>query len=328
MILVLAEAIALLDGINDDRCRPDEAQARLADFRARHVGCRLDLVWQQESYDGSFHYDLVVRSEGRRTVSLAVAPEAALPWPLRGAARTSELDLVRVNQVTLQIDQALICLDAIWDQPELLRRLVDTCLVDEALAEDPITLAPAQVQSAMDAFRRGKGLLTTEATAAWMAERSLSRVAFEELAKDQATLAELRVRIVNGRVEDWFVEHRDALATATVAWCECSRDGTSKPTPGDTADMLDLIADAHRNGRAGGIDRMPLSEVRGDRSGPVRVGDHWPAIARIVQVHPAELDESTRRMVEGHIWEEWLSLRRGRARIEWLWGDARRTAAV
>jgi hypothetical protein len=45
-------------------------------------------------------------------------------------------------------------------------------------------------------------------------------------------------------------------------------------------------------------------------------------------VHPARLDAPTRRVVETRIWEEWLAGRRRRARVEWLWGDTARTAAI
>src|SRR5207247_7550669 len=112
--------------------------------------------------------DALLHLPGEGTISLSFCPDRALPWPLRGVHRWSDKDLVRVNDTVLQVDQAIACLDFIWGEWPLVKRLVDTCLIQEALQKDPIDLSDAQLQQAMDGFRRAHQLYTAEDPFRWM----------------------------------------------------------------------------------------------------------------------------------------------------------------
>ena len=85
-------------------------------LRGRHPDLAIDLLAEEEAFDQSVHYDVLLRRAGEGTVSLSYCPERAIPWPLRGVHRWSEAELVRVNANVLQGEQAIACLDFIWDE--------------------------------------------------------------------------------------------------------------------------------------------------------------------------------------------------------------------
>src|SRR3954454_12552406 len=94
---------AVVDGLDyllasqREGVRPDAARARLQAVRGRHPDLAIDLLAEEEPYDQSVHYDVLLRRAGEGTVSLSYCPEPAIPWPLRGVHRWSDAELVRVN---------------------------------------------------------------------------------------------------------------------------------------------------------------------------------------------------------------------------------------
>ncbi|WP_327010379.1 TIGR04500 family putative peptide maturation system protein [Dactylosporangium sp. NBC_01737] len=195
---LLPEAVALLRAATAGKAGTADTRARVEALRARHPGAGLRLLWQREEYDGSLHYDLLIREPGG-TVSLSWCPDDGLPWPLRGVQRGGEMLLVRVNGVALEVADAVAYLDLLWREAPLRERLVDSCLVREAVNGEE--LDDAGLQAAADAFRRARGLLTPEATRAWMAAEGLSDQQFEELVAHQALVARLRERVTAGAVD-------------------------------------------------------------------------------------------------------------------------------
>src|SRR5262249_5684420 len=112
---------AVVDGLDylwalqRERARPDAARGPWPAGRQSHPGMAIDLFEEEEAYDRSVHYDLLLRRAGEGTVTLSYSPERAVPWPLRGVHRWSEAHLVRVNGTVLKVDQAIALLDFIWD---------------------------------------------------------------------------------------------------------------------------------------------------------------------------------------------------------------------
>ena len=81
---IIIDSLELLVRINRGCLRPRDAKARLHLLRDRYPEVAVDLLWEEESYDGSLHYDLLLNFVEEGTVSLSVCPDRALPWPLRG----------------------------------------------------------------------------------------------------------------------------------------------------------------------------------------------------------------------------------------------------
>lgn len=220
----LIDALGYLTRLQRDGVRPGPARAGLDRLRERHPGTGMDLVWEEEPYGATVHYDALLHGDGG-TVSLSYCPDRAVPWPLRGVQRWTDRELVRVNTTAMRVDQAIACLDFIWDDRRIIDRLVNACLIQEALAREPIELSDEELQQAMDGFRRARRLYTAEETRRWMARRGMTHEQLEEYVGDTALVARLR-------------------RAARPAWRWCCATGAAPPaspicadsaTPGGTA---------------------------------------------------------------------------------------------
>jgi putative peptide maturation system protein len=338
--------------LSEERIAPREGEARLKQ-RARdradpRVGLKLDVLWEQESGNGAVHYDALIRLPGWGAVSVGYCPDRGLPWALRGTFRWNEMDMLRVNNHHIRVEEVVAQLDFLWTEPSLARQLVDTALIWEALEEDPDAFAPSdeELQAAMDAFRRKRDLFTAEATERWLQQQGMTHRSFETRVDALVRGNKLRQRVVGGREETYFAGHKDELDTAVLAriavgddveraraLCERLRSGE--------LDLLGAAAEALRQ-------RCPTASRRGDGPPPLlarvrrwelpperraAIFDAAPGVVldpvetgagyeiqKILVVEPAVLDAATRAAIRDRLFEEWLSERRAAAEVEWLWG--------
>jgi putative peptide maturation system protein len=299
------------------------------------------LLWEEETYDGSVHYDALLSRAGQGTFSVSYCAERGVPWPMRGVHRWREGDLVRVNETVLTVDRAIANLDFIWDEAPIVERLINACLIDQALTRDPIELSDEELQEAMDAFRRAHRLYRSDETHRWLARRGMSVEALERLVTGEMLVARLRERVTAGQVETYFEEHRHDFDTALVARFDV-RDVTEATSiiSEIRAGRLDFYAAAERQARRQTGAAPMFEQVRRDASsalataafdaaigelvGPV-VADPGLTIARVLDRVAAVLDAPTRLAVERCLFDEWLEARRREARIEWFWGNAAQT---
>ncbi|GAA2720190.1 TIGR04500 family putative peptide maturation system protein [Actinocorallia aurantiaca] len=319
------EALGLLVALAAEEAEPPAAEDRLAGMRARFPELRFRLVWQREEYDRTHHYDLLVKGDRPGTVSLSYCPDKALPWPLRGTHRADDRLLLRVNGVDMELDQAIGCLDVLWNETRLADRLVTACLVQEVLAEEPVEFGPGDRQRALEAFRRARGLLTAEATREWMRRHGLGERALEDLVAQEATVAAVRERVTAGRVEAYFVEHRrglDLVRTVRVAFAD---PGEAKAAAEELRAGADFYAVAERARTA----TATMTTVRRDElpetfaeAGPGHTAEAGPHLIRVVSEWAAVLDDGTRRLIAERLFDAWLADRRRDARVQWFWGDA------
>ncbi|WP_433375775.1 TIGR04500 family putative peptide maturation system protein [Streptosporangium sp. CA-115845] len=316
--------------------QPREAKEQLAAIHDRYSDVPIRLVWRREAADESCHYDLLIKTADG-TISLALASDRALPWPLRGGQPSGDQVVVRINGINLDMEHAISILDVLWDDVRLAERLVNAYLVEEEVSSEPAEFTDDELQEAMDAFRRARGLLTVPATQEWMAQRGLGLAALEELVAAQAAAGRLRRRIVAGRVEAAFDACRDEFDGLHVlrlryAGAEAARDAFLRLR--DSADPVALAAREVLDNAAfcqmEGTYRRDLPAVAltaGDVFGPFPLEGGF-AVARVLQVRPAVLDDATRALIEERLFGEWLADRRREATIEWLWGTATRTEAL
>jgi putative peptide maturation system protein len=342
---LLEDALEYLVGLAAGDADTTTAQRRLHELRAKHPEAKLRLLWQREEYDNSRHYDLLLVRPDRGTVSLSYCADRALPWPLRGGQRISERLLLRVNGTTMEVDQAIACLDFLWDEARLADRLVTACLVRQCLEEDPVELTDAELQHAMDAFRRAHGLLTVPATRDWMARHCLSHADLEQLVAGEAAVARLRRRETADEVRTYFDHHRPGLETARLTrllfaertaadrFTETVREGQDFYAAAERAAADGLLAAAvslfepvRRDELDPHIAEAVFTAGPGAVVGPVPSnGGH--AVLRVVACDPAVFDEATADLVQRRVFDAWLERRRRSARVEWFWGNATRTAA-
>ncbi len=215
----LQSALGFLKALSRDATRPPVAMGRLKEIARQHPNLDLQLLWEEQAYDGSLHYDILIREPGAGTVSLGFCSEQTLPWPMRGVQRWSDQDLLSVNATKLKIEEAIALLDFIWEERSIMRRLVDACLIREALHQDPIDLSADELQRAMDGFRRAHKLYSAEDTYRWLARRGMSHAQLEQHVSQMATIAKLRQQVIadraDGDFEAWLDERRQG---ARIAW--------------------------------------------------------------------------------------------------------------
>ena len=242
--------------------------------------------------------------------------------------------LLRVNGEPLAIEEAMGYLDVLWEETELLERLVTVCLVRQELAENPVRIEPAALQHAMDAFRRARGLLTPAATEQWMRERGLGMDAFEDLVEHEASIAELKARILAEHPVD--PTDLDRARVVRVRFTErlladAFVDMVGRSGPTDVRAVASAAAGAFAVASAvTGTEFLEVSADSVDRAepgtvlGPTADGDGW-SVTQVVAVFPATSGPLTDKLLADVAFERWVADRRRDARIEWFWGAAAKT---
>jgi putative peptide maturation system protein len=346
----LAETLDYLVTLSRDGTRPAAARSALRQVQERHPVTRMDLVWEEEAYDHSVHYDVLLHQPAKGTVTVSYCPDRGLPWPLRGVHRWREKELLRVNTSVLRVDQAIACLDFIWEEAPLAQRLVNVCLIQEELAREPIELSDDELQRAMDAFRRGRRLYTAEQTREWLTRRGIGHEQMEQMVADEATIARLRDRLTADGVEAYFAEHRAEFDVARIAQCvfaDAERAASARreietgaATLAEVAErrfLADACAATERTASLFRVFQRGAAPVElasavfdarpGDLAGPVATDDGY-VVARVLGIAPAALDDATRGAIQRRLFAEWLETRRAAATIEWHWGNAAQTSGL
>lgn len=339
----LTAAVALLDRLVSDKASSTDARAALEELRARHGEYRLELFDRKLEIDGSLEFELLVNGLGRAALTLAVSNPKAAPWPLRGYQRWTNDQLGRVDGVAIMVSDALVSLECLGEDIDLIRRLVDMAIVKRELLFRPVEPTGAQLQEAADALRRRLRLYTAEATRAWLAQRGLGDSAFATQAREAALLQLLRRRLVGAAVDDFFAEQRELFAraaltvvtaSATVAAraAELARAGTplylaAREAAGATDVTVELVASK----RVFQLEPAIVVAIRGARPGdlvgPIELRGK-SSVIEITSLVPARLDEETRSAVEDALFARWLAERRAAASIEWYWGNERLVSRI
>jgi putative peptide maturation system protein len=293
------------------------------------------------------HYDALLGLAGEGTVSLSFCPERALPWPVRGVHRWDEQTLLRVNRTFLKVDEAVACVDFIWDQAPVIKRLVNRCLVQEELEKSGIALSAEELQEAMDAFRRTRRLYKAEDTVRWLERHGTTQEKLEGLVAGEAVVGKLRDQLTAGKVEAYFQQHQARFESAWVAQMSyLDRETAQQSSAQIQAGQLDFYAAAQQRFLAGtspgaGSAQQLFSVVRrgeleeeaaaaifsaraGDMIGPIQMGEGF-SLVRLLAAEKPRLDAAVREAIKKILFDNWLEERRQAANVEWLWGNARQT---
>jgi putative peptide maturation system protein len=263
--------------------------------------------------------------------------------------RWKDSDLVRVNGVVLSVADAVTQLDMLWEREPLMQRLIDRCLIDEALERDPVEVSDAEIQRAFDAMRRGRRLLSTADLDAWMKDTGTSWQVLESMAMQLARVAKLRERTVGHRVDDALkgdLSRFDWVSLATVS--------------AHRSEAIDAVREEARRGGLGLLHAAQCVFVQGGNEryetqlgrlrrhqlddalqhaisevtsgcngndenrvlGPLDTGERF-MLAEVLALEAARPDDpELRRLVATQLFDDWLCDRRRHAKIEWFWGRA------
>lgn len=337
------ETLECLAALGGEDTAPAKVQQALRRVGRRHPQHRIDLLWERAGPDGGWRYDALVRLPDQRTLSLSVHRDAGRPLPLLGARRWSDGDLLRVNTTVLRVDQAVEKIDRFLDRPELSQRLVDTCLLQAVLEQEPVEVDHEALQSAMDAFRRSHRLYSAAGARAWLAERRLTQVELEALVAVQAAVAGLRQRVVAGRVQACFEADPARFDTAYLAQLRAPNLDVAQATAAALRrDEVDFFLAAQASfleaaGRGAGNEPVFRALQRGAGApawvqalfaaqpgaliGPFE-DDQGATVVRLLGIRQARLDATVRAAIEQQLFDEWLQGLRDAADIEWYRGDA------
>lgn len=338
---VLVEALEYLMSLVREGIRPAEAKTRLHRLQKQHPEPKIDLLWEEETYDRSVHYDTLLHLPGEGTVSLSFCPERTLPWPMRGVHRWSESDLLRVNNTVLTVADAIANLDFIWDEIPLVNRLIDVCIIREFIERNSIDISDEDLQRAMDDFRKAHKLYKAEDTYRWMERRGITHEKLERLIADSATVTKLREQIAAGGVGDYFEKHREDFDTSRIArfdvgnqeiaqqiW-EKIRSGATDFYEAMQSHFLaeeraqpasfGMFSVVRRGQISPSLQEAIFAAAPGEVIEPVLAAESW-AIIRVLSFAPARLDEPARTAIKTILFEQWLAECRQAATIEWYWG--------
>lgn len=346
----LANTMDCLRTLIQDGVRPDEARRLVRRLQASNPGTQIELLWEEEAYDRSVHYDALLHFSDE-IVSLSLCNDGALPWPMRGARRWSEQDLLRVNNTVLSVQQAVALLDFIWDSPSMMTRLVEACLIQEAMERDPVDLSQKELQEALDRFRKGRGLFKAEEARRWMEEHGITHQQLEHHVADDAKLAKLRDRVATAdRVEDYFESHHfdfDSASFAVVHFTneQAAFEAYRRIRDGrlgfyEAAECAIAVRGSGSKNFGGGLFRVirrgeepkqlgaaVFAAQPGDVVGPIFIDEIY-TLVRVLTLSPARLDAEARDAIKGMLFAEWLAEKRRHASIEWNWGDTARTSGI
>jgi putative peptide maturation system protein len=333
---LLTDAVSYLTALDRDAADRTTATERLEPLRRRHHATRIRLLWQREPYDGALHYDLLLTGPGPGTVSLSYCPDRALPWPLIDGQRADDRVVLRVDGVSVEVDEIMTQLDAQY-AGTLADELVTGAVIRRELAADPVHLTTAELQQAMDSFRRARSLLTRAATDAWLTRHGWTHADLEELAATEATAERLRERLVAGRIEAYFAEQGDGLDVARI-WrvtFDRARDAARAAAAMQAgADAQAVLEDAFARGTGPGprsrFEVVRRDELHGDLapavfgSSPGTVLGPFPdgglhELVKVLAVRPASLEADTARLIGSRLFAHWLERRVADARVEWFW---------
>jgi putative peptide maturation system protein len=339
---LLNDTLQQLRSIARSRIQPQEAKARFNIIQKQYPETKIDLVWEQETYDRSIHYDALLHLCGEGSISLSFCPEQTLPWPLRGVHRWSDKHLVRVNNHVLTVGEAIVHFDFIWHESSLMNRLIDICLIRQELEERPVNISDDDLQLAMDTFRHSNQLYKAEDTYQWMKQHGMTHEKLEGLVTDNAKVAKLKDRIAENLVEDYFQEHRANFETAYIAKFEIE----SEPIASQIYEQIctgkisfyeaieqhfltitekycdrysSIFSMTQRGHLPSNLAQAIFNAKPGDILEPIGTGNE-SIIVRVLSFLPATLDRQTSNSIKSILFQAWLAKHREEAKIEWNWG--------
>jgi putative peptide maturation system protein len=334
----LDEVLEYLWALSRDEVRPEDALRRLRGLREVYAECGVELLWEEDAYSKTIHYDVLLHVDGEGSVSLSVCPQGETPWPLRGVQRHRERDLVRVNRETVDVMSALAVIDIMRDKTQVMAHLVSQCLIRGAVRDRALDVSDGEVEPVVDRFRRRRGLYGIEQTHEWLAQRGMTPEDLYRLLAGEAARIKLREEIAEGRIEEYFASHEREFDTARFARLRVrGEQEAGRLYDKLSAGVLDFFATAQRQfleavqpGTSelfvvARREQMPpaYSDVifraeAGELLGPFQNGDEYD-ILRVLQISRARIDEGTREAVKDRLFREWLERERQKATVEWFW---------
>ena len=333
---VIAECLRLIASAGQSDVGAMDIQTAVAEVSERHPESAIRIVGHERPIDGARRYQALMRSACLGgTIRIGFHPDDGLPWTVRLARKWTDRDLLRVNGSSLGVGEAIAVLDLLdsGGDPQRLRRLVDLCLIREALQKFPADDSDAALQVAIDEFRRQRGLNSIDDTMRWLQERHITYPQLEEHVLVQLRVARMREALVGSDVPAYFSANERRLAQATVFRIRVRRTAGSADTIERLArsafyECMEQLAAALPELR-GEIITISVEELGDEHAmgtviGPRECNDEVE-ILKVLRLAPAMLDNATREVILTRLFRQWLDQQRATAEVEWFWGTQSQT---
>lgn len=245
-----------------------------------------------------------------------------------------------VEQIALEVNGEEISLADVLRLAKLRGELqfildaIDAALIEQAARERELSATDDELQQAADDFRIAHELHTAEATERWLEEKRLTFETWEALLERDLIRRKLREALTASKVEQHFVENRLALDSASISHLIVRDEGVARELRAQIVeDGADFHALARRystdeatrlaGGFVGQVKRTEMeasveSSVFGAQAGkvigPLKTDEGWQII-KLESLHLATLDDALRERLKSELFDEWLSERRRKARI-------------
>jgi putative peptide maturation system protein len=340
---LVSDVLAVLTDVMARQLPPDEATLHLQAIAERHPDAVVELVWEDQAFDNSLHYDALIRPPGAdQTISVSVCPDGALPWALRGLQRWRDSELLRVNNITMAVEEAIAQLDMLWQKSALMQRLIDSCIIEGELQRRNVQVSPEDVQATLDSMRRRRGLFTAAQLKTWLFDSGMTLNALQDMALKIARANRLRDLIVGAETASYFEAHRAAFDQIKLSVLEVDTLAIAEEIAARVRRQgVPLMEVAHRRLMSTASAQFSFrSDVRhaleteyqvsdfAAESVHVVAGEQVCLVLEVLAVEPVLTNPATAQAVKAKLFQDWLAEQRRTARIEWFWGDAQRTAAT
>lgn len=304
---------------------------------------RLDLLSTERPAVGAPHPEVLARDSEGNSFLVAYAASDSQPWVVGNAQAWRDGDLLRVGRSCLRVTDAISIIELLWKDAGLCKDLVANVLLGEYVASNDFELAPDEISSFVETFRRTRGLCTAADFERWLRGRGFTLARFMQQMSAQAKIVIARRRHLSDRVPSFFEANRASFDAFTFArWHFPNRDAAQagmrkietlefwslardcatavEPTDGEdlatppllpsfeTAFRRDLPEDVHE-----------CVDAAGGR--PVLGSDGCTAL-RVLADRPARLDTATRRAIEKILTDRWLDELAERSPVNWNWGPS------
>jgi putative peptide maturation system protein len=339
--VAVRDALASLVKWREEHLAPEQAQESFQALKARHPAHWMNMIWEQETYAGTVHYDILVADDAG-TYSVSYCADEEIPWPARGLQRVNESLVLRVNDDPVFITQAITSLDHAWSTLHIGRHLIHMSLIDQEIRNSGLVVTDEDLTEALLEFRKKRRLFSVEQVERWMAEHGTTQVQLEQHLREDVAREKLRLKVAAGREEAWFQRHHADLDRMQVARLRVPSKNEAwrlyeqlRETPdrflelaqvnflerGGTGELLTTL-------RRGELEPEQAERLFSTQPGriaaPVPSGEGYELV-HVLRFLPARFDEATRKQIRDLLFEEWLAEGRRRARVEWFWGAAEAT---
>ncbi|HEY9524278.1 MAG TPA: TIGR04500 family putative peptide maturation system protein, partial [Thermopolyspora sp.] len=247
----LASAVRLLRSLPRSRDEVEAAEGQVAAWAAENPALAAELVVDEPPGNMNVGYDLLLSHPDGGTVALSVQTDDGVPWLVDHATHWAAGQVVSVDGMGLSIPAALYALRALGARDRTVHeQLADYRILLSEIADDRDPVGDAELQRAVDEFRRKRGLFTRERTMAWLDEIGLPESAFAGFMETTARMNRVRRRFTGEAARSYLRAHATDFDLVHATWIT-GTDTLSLGEIGRADSAVEFLRRAERAVRAG-----------------------------------------------------------------------------